>query len=181
MSSLSRVFRTAVVMAGLGVLTGTAAYASTGAQQAAAGRDARVQHVLLVSVDGLHQSDLQWWIRHHPRSALARLARAGTEYRSAVTPVPSDSFPGMVAQVTGGDPRTTGIYYDDSYNRRLLPPGSVCTPGQTTGLGTEVNLAEDLDRNSLSIDAGFGIPNLYSGSPAASSPSRATCRRSRHA
>jgi Type I phosphodiesterase / nucleotide pyrophosphatase len=165
MSRFSRVGRAAAVVAGLGVLTGTAAYASTGAQRGAAGREAQVEHVLLVSVDGLHQSDLRWWVRHHPRSALARLARAGTEYRDAVTPVPSDSFPGMVAQVTGGDPRTTGIYYDDSYNRRLLPPGSTCTPGQTTGLGTEVNFAENIDRNLNSIDAGLGIPNLYSGLP----------------
>jgi hypothetical protein len=71
----------------------------------------------------------------------------------------------MVAQVTGGDPRTTGIYYDDSYNRELLPPGSACAPGQTTGLGTEVNFAENIDRNLLSIDARFGIPNLYPGLP----------------
>jgi len=139
--------------------------ATAGAQPVQADHGARVKHVLLISVDGLHQSDLRWWVAHHPRSALARLARAGTEYRNAVTPVPSDSFPGMVAQVTGGDPRTTGIYYDDSYNRRLLPPASACTPGQTTGLGTEVNFAENIDRNQLSIDAGFGIPNLYPGLP----------------
>jgi hypothetical protein len=165
MLSLRPIRRTAVVALGCGLLATAAAYASTGAQRVHAGRDALAEHVLLVSVDGLHQSDLRWWVRHHPGSALARLARAGTEYRNAVTPVPSDSFPGMVAQVTGGDPRTTGVYYDDSYNRHLLPPGSACTPGQTTGLGTEVNFAENLDRNLLSIDAGFGIPNLYPGLP----------------
>jgi hypothetical protein len=153
-------FACAVVV---GVLAAPAATA--GAQPVRADHGARVQHVLLISVDGLHQSDLRWWVAHHPRGALARLARAGTEYRNAVTPVPSDSFPGMVAQVTGGDPRTTGIYYDDSYNRRLLPPASACTPGQTTGLGTEVNFAENIDRNQLSIDAGFGTPNLYPGLP----------------
>ena len=165
MSSFDRVRRAAVVALGLGALTTTAALASTGAHRVASGRKAQVEHVLLVSVDGLHQSDLRWWVRHHPQGALARLARAGTEYAEAVTPVPSDSFPGMVAQVTGGDPRTTGIYYDDSYNRRLLPPGSPCTPGQTTGLGTEVNFAENIDRNLNAIDAGLGIPNLYPGLP----------------
>ena len=121
--------------------------------------------MLLISVDGLHQSDLRWWVRHHPPAPSRGSRDAGTEYADAITPVPSDSFPGMVAQVTGGDPRTTGIYYDDSYNRRLLPPGSACTPGQTTGLGTEVNFAENIDRNLNSIDAGFGIPNLYPGLP----------------
>ncbi len=165
MSSFDRLRRASLVALGVGALTTTAAAAATGAHQVSAHTRPHAEHVLLISVDGLHQSDLRWWVRHHPRSALARLARAGTDYGDAVTPVPSDSFPGMVAQVTGGDPRTTGIYYDDSYNRRLLPPGSTCTPGQTTGLGTEVNFAENIDRNLNSIDAGLGIPNLYPGLP----------------
>ena len=42
----------------------------------------------------------------HPSSALARLVRKGVEFSNAVTPVPSDSFPGMVGQVTGGNPST---------------------------------------------------------------------------
>jgi hypothetical protein len=121
--------------------------------------------VLLLSIDGMHQSDLRWWVSNYPHSNLALLARGGAQYTRAMTPVPSDSFPGMVGQVTGGDPRTTGIYYDDSYNRSLLAPGSTCTPGQTTGLGTEVGFFEDLDRNLNSIDAGYGIPNLYPGLP----------------
>ena len=166
MSILVRARRAAAAALTISVAAAASAGVAVGAGQAAAAHHARVRHVLLISVDGLHQSDLRWWIRHHPASVLARLSRAGAEYRNAMTPVPSDSFPGMVAQVTGGDPRTTGIYYDDSYNRRLLPPGSTCTPGQTTGLGTEVNLAENIDRNLNSIDAGFGIPNLYPGLPA---------------
>ena len=152
--------------ASLTVMSTAASYGSTARpSQTDAGRPA--QHVLLISVDGLHQSDLRWWIRHHPDSVLARIAHGGTQYTNAATPIPSDSFPGLVAQVTGGDPRTTGVYYDDSYNRRLLPPGSSCTPGQSSGLGTEVNFSEVLDRNLNSIDAGAGIPNLYPGFPPA--------------
>jgi hypothetical protein len=71
-----------------------------------------IQHVLLISVDGLHQSDLRWYIRHHPDSTLAALAQRGAEYSGVQTPVPSDSDPGMTAQMTGGDPRTTGVVYD---------------------------------------------------------------------
>jgi hypothetical protein len=126
---------------------------------------APAQHVLLLSVDGLHQSDLTWWIRDHPYGNIARLVRGGTEYGHALTPIPSDSFPGLVGQITGGNPVTTGIYYDDSYNRSLLAPGASCTAGQTTGLGSEVNLAENLDVDSSSIDAGYGIANLYAGLP----------------
>jgi hypothetical protein len=134
------------------------------AQQAAT-PSAAAPHVLLLSVDGLHQSDLNWWVRRHPYGSLAQVVRGGTEYTRAETPIPSDSFPGLVGQITGGNPKTTGIYYDDTYNRALLAPGSTCTPGQTTGLGSEVNLAENLDVSSDSIDAGFGIADLYRGLP----------------
>src|SRR5260370_42290997 len=35
--------------------------------------DDRVDHVLLISVDGLHQSDLAWYVQTHPKSTLAAL------------------------------------------------------------------------------------------------------------
>ncbi len=89
-----------------------------------AASDYAVRHVLLISVDGLHQNDLDWFVKNHPDSTLAGLVRDGVEYTEAVTPFPSDSFPGMVGQVTGGNPKTTGIYYDDAYSRELLPPGT---------------------------------------------------------
>ena len=52
-------------------------------------------------------------------------------FSGAMTPVPSDSFPGLVAQLTGGNPGTTGLYYDDSYDHALLPAGTTdcATPG----------------------------------------------------
>ena len=49
---------------------------------------------------------------------------SGTEYTHAQTTFPSDSFPGMVAQLTGGRPGTTNVYYDDTYNHALLPAGT---------------------------------------------------------
>src|SRR5690242_13983344 len=90
-------------------------------------------HVLLLSIDGLHQQDLDWYVRNHPHSTLARLAASGTSYRNAATPFPSDSFPGMLAQVTGGDPRTTGVYYDDTWNAALLPAGTTDCAGAEPG------------------------------------------------
>lgn len=60
---------------------------------------------MLISVDGMHQSDLQWYVANHPGSALAQLFNSGTEYSNAQTPIPSDSFPGMVAQLTGATRR----------------------------------------------------------------------------
>src|SRR5689334_16952947 len=63
---------------------------------------AAIRHVLLLSVDGMHQVDLTNWIATHPDSNLAKLSATGVEYRDAHTPTPSDSFPGLAALVTGG-------------------------------------------------------------------------------
>jgi hypothetical protein len=123
------------------------------------GRPNSIQHVLLLSVDGMHQADLEWYVSTHPNSTLAALAAGGVEYTGARTPIPSDSFPGMVAQATGGDPRVTGIYYDDTYNHDLLAPGTTtCTPGEPTG--TPVNLDESIDENPTALDAGEGLAGL---------------------
>ena len=116
------------------------------------------EHVLLLSVDGLHQTDLSWYVTNHPSSALAALVKNGVEFTNAQTPVPSDSFPGLIAQVTGGNPRSTGIYYDDSYNRALLPAGTTSCKGVTPGV--EVTYFEQLDRDPLALDAGQKLPGL---------------------
>jgi hypothetical protein len=116
------------------------------------------KHVLLLSVDGLHQKDLDWYVSAHPDSALATLVKHGTSYTRAQTQVPSDSFPGMVGQVTGGTPGTTGIYYDDTYNRALLPAGT--TNCATAKPGAEVAFTEAADKNQSSIDAGQGLTGL---------------------
>ena len=115
-------------------------------------------HVLLLSVDGLHQADLAAYVRKHHGSALARLVAQGSSFTKAQTPVPSDSFPGMVGQVTGGNARTTGIYYDVSYDRALLPAGTTdCAHAQP---GAEVAYDESLDKDPLALDAGEGLPGL---------------------
>jgi hypothetical protein len=116
------------------------------------------KHVLLLSVDGLHQSDLEWYVGRHPSSALAKLVHRGVEYANAQTPFPSDSFPGMVAQVTGGNPSSTGIYYDDSWNRSLWPAGTTSCVGPAPG--AEVTYFEQADRDLSRLDAGQGLPSL---------------------
>ena len=107
-------------------------------------------HVLLISVDGLHQSDLAWYVQTHTNSTLAALSARGVDFLHANTPFPSDSFPGMVALATGGNPATTGVYYDDTWNRELASHGST-TPG------VEVTYFEALDLNLGALDAGQGI------------------------
>ncbi|MEU8695911.1 hypothetical protein AB0C67_47895, partial [Streptomyces sp. NPDC048665] len=46
-------------------------------------KPAAAKHVLLLSIDGLHQSDLAWYITRHPGSALARLVNSGVHYTNA--------------------------------------------------------------------------------------------------
>jgi hypothetical protein len=88
------------------------------------------KHVLLISVDGMHQSDLDWYVANHPGSTLAKLTHTGTEYTKAATSNPSDSDPGGTAIMTGGNPRSTGIYYDVEYSHKVDEAGAACTPGQ---------------------------------------------------
>jgi hypothetical protein len=146
-------FAVAVVVTGL--MPSTTVQAQSQSRQVG---KAKSGHVLLISVDGLHQSDLASYVEAHPKGALARLVDRGISFTHALTPVPSDSFPGMVAQVTGGNPRTTGIYYDDSYNHALLPAGTTSCKGVAPG--TEVTYFEALDKDPNSIDAGQGLAGL---------------------
>lgn len=112
----------------------------------------RYAHVLLISVDGLHAIDLANWIADpaHSKGALATLAPHATIYPHAFATGPSDSFPGMIAQVTGATPRSAGVFYDDSYDRTLFAPKSNCQ-GKP---GTEVQFAENIDKNKDTLDAG---------------------------
>ena len=113
---------------------------------------ARYSHVLLISVDGLHAVDLQNWANDpaHASGGFAQLAQHGVVYPNAYTTAPSDSFPGMIAQVTGGTPRSAEVFYDDSYDRALYAPGSMCQGPA----GTETNYAENIDKNQNVLDAG---------------------------
>ena len=76
----------------LGLLAGVALGASAQA--------ADIDHVLLISVDGLHALDVARFVDAHPNSALAELSGHGITYSNARTPANSDSFPGLLALVT---------------------------------------------------------------------------------
>src|SRR5262245_25160030 len=142
------------------LLSGFVSLAALAAAQFAAGASPNgfvlprkeIKHVLLLSVDGLHEGDLARYVAAHPQSALADLVAHGAHYRNAASAMPSDSFPGLLAMLTGGTPKSTGVYYDDSYDRSLSPPGSNCATK-----GTEVAYDESIDKNPDALDAGGGI------------------------
>ncbi len=158
---IRRAQRAAVFAASIAAVVGGTALASAATVQPAlvrGGRPAGIQHVLLISVDGLHQQDLTWYVRKYPGSVLASLDRHGLEYSNAETPFPSDSFPGMVGQVTGGDPRVTGIYYDDTWNHNVFPAGTTNCSGPAPGGEVAYHEADDVDQTRL--DAGQGLAGL---------------------
>ena len=111
-----------------------------------------IRHVLLLSVDGLHETDVANFVKVNPASALAKLAAHGAHFTKASSAKPSDSFPGLLAIVTGGSPKSTGVYYDDSYDRALSAPGSDCKTK-----GTEVVYDESIDIKTEAMDGGGGI------------------------
>jgi len=147
----SSLLSTAVGASALFAVAGQSARAADVATNAAVGRD--YQHVLLISVDGMHAIDLTNWIEHHPTSNIAKLASHGIIYPNAFTTAPSDSYPGMLAQVTGASPKTAGLFYDDSYDRKEYPSKAFYTsqgmtdPGCTGNAGTEVTNFEELDKS----------------------------------
>jgi hypothetical protein len=113
------------IAVGLSVVAASHSNASPGHTQ--------IRHVLLISVDGMHQSDLDWFVAHHPGSELAKLVHGGSEFSNAHTAVPSDSDPGGTALMTGGDPRSTGVYYDVAYNHSTYEAGTTNCTGPTGG------------------------------------------------
>ena len=114
----------------------------------------RIRHVLLISIDGFHGFDLRRCEASGLCPNLARLAEHGTTYSNASTTKPSDSFPGMLAQVTGGTSKSTGVFYDDSYDRTLFAPAGHPPAPCASGPGAETNLAENTDTNLHAIYGG---------------------------
>ena len=105
-----------------------------------------IEHVLMVSIDGMHQQDLSKCIAAKTCPNLAKLAKHGVNYTRAYAPGLTDSVPGLAALVVGGSPRSTGLFYDDIYDRTLYAG----TDTQCTGVqGVEVFLQEVVGIDAL--------------------------------
>ena len=115
-------------------------------------RDDLADHVLLISVDGLHALDVARFVESHPHSALAALSEHGVTFTNARLPAHSDSFPGLLALVTGGSPISHGVFYDVSYDRALFDPTNTGCVGKS---GNTIVFDESIDLNDsahLSLD-----------------------------
>jgi Type I phosphodiesterase / nucleotide pyrophosphatase len=129
-----------------------------------------IQHVLLISIDGMHALDFincasgisgaNGGLPYCPN--LAGLKANGIDYLFADTSQPSDSFPGLMALMTGGSPRSVGAFYDDAYDRSLDPPALTTGDGLAAGpcvsyaepTGTTTEYDEGIDLNQTKLNGG---------------------------
>jgi type I phosphodiesterase/nucleotide pyrophosphatase len=127
-----------------------------------------IRHVLLISIDGMHAVDYENCIASNTCPHLADLGKTGVTYTRTTTSRPSDSFPGLMALVTGGTPKTVGAFYDVAYDRVLAPPtiatgnglpGGTCTPNVINGTQTEYE--EGVEFNQSFVN-GIGPGGPYS-------------------
>ncbi len=147
-----------------------------------------IGHVLLLSIDGMHAVDFYNCANgmagvnggnvYCPN--LAALSQTGINYVATASSMPSDSFPGLAALVSGGSPKTTGLYYDVAYDRSLDAPatttgtglaGGPCTPyGVPTGTTTDYDQGIDFDDTKL--NGGAPAAALTDGGIASINPKR---------
>ena len=180
-----RVFPTTATLAA-GLALGASALAVTAQAEPGLNREG-IQHVLLISIDGMHSVDFIN-CAHGVASVnngasycphLAELREHGVDYLDSNTSRPSDSFPGLMSIVSGGLPRSLGVYYDVAYDRSLAPPAATtgngllagnCTPGQF--LGTTTEYEEGIDINQGLVNGGAPGAGLTDGTAASIDPQR---------
>jgi hypothetical protein len=135
---------------------------SSGGSSSGGGTTLSAKRVLLISIDGFHQADLTSCLAASPTTCptLAALAASGVSYSAARTSTPSDSFPGLLAMVTGGTPKSTGVYYDDSYDRTLYAPGSNCVTSAANGPGIEAVFDESIEHDFTQLFSPIDPANL---------------------
>src|SRR6202035_5137289 len=156
---MSTIIRNVVALScGLAALAAPLAYSDEEGGHAAS------RHVLLISIDGMHALDLHNCTAASTCPNMAALASTGVNYTRTSTSKPSDSFPGLMAIVTGGTPKLVGAYYDVAFDRVLAPPAAVtgngvlhgtCTVGQPNGTRTEYEEGVEFDQTKLN----GGAPN----------------------
>jgi hypothetical protein len=139
----------------------------------------KIQHVLLISVDGMHAVDFLNCANGIVTTnggqpycpAIGALGSTGVNYLSASTSKPSDSFPGLTAIVTGGSPAFTGVYYDVAYSRNYDAPAKTtgnglgagaCTPNAAP-TGTTTEYEEGIDLNQHKLNGGAPGASLTDG------------------
>jgi hypothetical protein len=138
-----------------------------------------IGHVLLLSIDGMHALDYLNCVNGGYCPNLQALGKTGVNYTRTTTSRPSDSFPGLMALVTGGTPRLVGAFYDVAFDRILAPPfhdtgngnfSGPCTPNTPNGTTTEYEEGVEIDQTLL--NGGAPGASLTDGGVNAIDPAR---------
>lgn len=181
--SVSRAVAVATAAAlAVSAVTVALAQGAEGSSSQANDSDFRDRHVLLISIDGMHAVDFENCRASGTCPNLAALASRGVRYTSASTSKPSDSFPGLMAIVTGGSPKLVGVYYDVAYDRVFAPPAvdtgngvlhGNCIVGQANGTRTEYEEGDDFDQTKLNgVNDGTASYGKLDGGAVAIDPQR---------
>jgi hypothetical protein len=162
----TRLLRAGVAIGALALVAGTAPKVFAGPQHGSGDRLDNIRRVLLISVDGMHALDYLNCTSGGYCPNLAALGTTGINFLDTSTSKPSDSFPGLMALMTGGSPRTMGVNYDVAYDRALNPPAVTtgnglpagpCTAGATpSGTTTEYDEGIEINQNLLNGGATSG-------------------------
>ncbi len=141
--------------------------------------DNHQNHVLLISIDGMHAVDYLNCVKSNTCPNLAALGSTGVNYTRTSTSRSSDSFPGLMALVTGGTPRTVGAFYDVAWDRVLAPPqnttgnglaAGTCVPAKNNGTQTEYEEGDEI--NQLLLNGGGPYKSVIDGGVLSLDPTR---------
>src|SRR6202050_928599 len=157
---------------------------------AAAGQvgSGNIKHVLLLSIDGMHAVDF-YNCSHGIAGVnngdpycpnLQALSERGVNYVGAVSSKPSDSFPGLAAIVSGGTPKSTGLYYDVAFDRSLDAPAATTGTGLAGGScapyglpkGTTTDFDQGIDIDDTQLNGGAHGAAVTDGGIASSDPTK---------
>jgi hypothetical protein len=148
----------------------------------------KIKHVLLLSIDGMHAVDF-YNCAHGIAGAnggdpycpnMAALSKTAINYVATSSSKPSDSFPGLAALITGGTPKSTGLYYDVAYDRSLDGPtiatgtglaAANCTPFATPN-GTTTDNDQGIDIDDTKLNGGAPGAGLTDGGIASIDPKK---------
>jgi hypothetical protein len=167
-----------LLLAGAALAMVLASTPGTAAQTRTVG-SGNIQHVMLLSIDGMHAIDF-YNCSHGIAGVnggnpycpnMTTLSQTAINYVAASASRPSDSFPGLAALVSGGTPKSTGLYYDVAFDRSLDPPtiktgtglaGGPCVP-YTTPTGTTTDNDQGIDIDDTKLNGGAPGAGLTEG------------------
>jgi hypothetical protein len=176
-----------LIVTGVALVFALASSSGVAAQTNTVG-SGKIKHVVLLSIDGMHMVDF-YNCSHGIAGAnggspycpnLAALGQTGINYVAASSSRPSDSFPGIAALVSGGTPKSTGLYYDVAFDRSLDPPAVTtgtglgagpCIP-YATAFGTTTDNDQGIDLDDTKLNGGAPGAGLTEGGIASIDPKK---------